>query len=190
MLLKFLPLNKVNMQNNKVLHFFLQYTIIFIICIPIIFFLYLMLYWWFGMSFESSWNKLTKTYLEIWDYTVWKQKWFYNICNKNQGCLDWEILGFKEVIDKKYLYIKMNYGSWYIINKNNERKDFYRYYFDWKQWEINDVDDLPKYWYLSNNDLKLYSKNDLKNLSQEQQTILQELEKNPTIVINWIDYTN
>lgn len=54
---------------------------------------------------------------------------------------------------------------------------------------INSLDDLPKYWYLNWNELKFYSKNDLKNLPTKTQAIFKELEKNPTIIIDGVNHT-
>jgi hypothetical protein len=183
------------MKNTKIL----KYSILIIILLsPFIWLLYLMFFWgWFWMMSEVPWNKLTQTYLKIWDYTIWKQKWFYNICSTSSWCLDWEIWWFKEVNSNIYIYIEVNYWNWISWDTK-----FYDYnLFKWKPTlfgssymydtdvTIYDLNDLPKYWYLSNNSLKLYSENDLKRLPQEQQQIFKELEKNPTIIIDWVDYT-
>lgn len=160
------------------------FWILFTSALGIIFF-----WWWFGMINETPWNKLTEVYLESWDYEIWKQKWFYNICNKKDWCLNWEILWLEEIYNDTYIYVKINYWSWYIIDKNNEQKDFYRYRLYSDELEINNLSEIPKYWYLSNNKLIFYSENELKNLSEEQQIIFKELETKPRIIINWINYS-
>lgn len=145
-----------------------------------------LLVWWFPWK---SYN-LTKKYLSIWDYSIWKQQYYYNICHKKEWCLNWEILWTNQNWNNIYIYIKINTWSWYTINKDNQKITFFSYEF-FKNSNRNYVEnniDLPKYWYLSDDKLEFYSENDLKNLSQEMQDIFKELEKNPTIIIDWIQY--
>lgn len=170
-----------------------QLWIFILILLWFIWVFYLMFFyqWGFWMGYEVPWNQLTKTYLKVGDYKIWKQKWFYNICNKDKGCLDWEILWFKEVNTDIYIYININHWS----GTSGDIK-FYEYrVYKWKktlfsssQYDsevtVNNVSDLPKFWLLSNNNLEFYSENELKNLPQEQVNIFKELEKNPIIKID------
>jgi len=132
---------------------------------------------------EIPWYKLTETYLKVWDYKIWKQKWFYNICHNNNWCLNWEILGIK---NNTYFFIKLNNWKWYI----GEEEFFgYKLFKKDNRIVVYNLNDLPKFWILNWNNLEFYSQNDLKNLSKEKQNIFKELEKNPKIIINWTDYT-
>lgn len=90
-----------------------------------------------------------------------------------------------------YIYIKINYWSWIITDKNNLETNFYAYdlYKNNDRIRINNLNEIPKFWFLSNNELKFYSENDLQTLSTEVQSIFKELEQNPTIFINWINYS-
>lgn len=156
--------------------------------------LWIVLFIW-GPPWKSY--KLTEKYLTIWDYTIWKQQYYNNICSTSSWCLDWEIKWLKEINQEIYLFIQINHWNWTAWDKK-----FYGYtLYKWKptlfestykydnKLTVNDLNDLPKFWHLSNNKLKFYSENDLSKLPQEQQNIFKELEKNPTIVIDGMDYT-
>ena len=47
---------------------------------------------------------------------------------------------------------------------------------------------IPKYWHLKWDEIKFYS--NLEKLSQKEKEIFSELEKEQTIIIDWIDYSN
>lgn len=183
------------MKDSKFLMYFI---FIIILLLPIIWISYLLFFWWwFWMMYEVPGRKLTEEYLTIWNYTIWKQKWFYNICSNWSWCLNWKVLGCQQNNNEVYIYIDINYWNWIIWNKKFYSYTLYKWnstLFSWAQLKNNDfiiynLNELPKYWYLSNNELKIYSESDLKDLSQEQQNIFKELEKNPRVVINWVDYT-
>ena len=64
----------------------------------------LVLIWWMPwMSFEVPWYKLTEIYLTMWDYSIWKQKFQYNICHKKDGCIEGKILWLKEENNNIYM---------------------------------------------------------------------------------------
>jgi hypothetical protein len=147
--------------------------------------------WWMPwMSFEVPWNKLTETYLKVWDYKIGKQKFQHNICHKKDWCIIWKILWLKiDENDYIYIYYELNHSNGYIWV---EKENFYAYRI-YKNYEISDtiiydLNDLPKFFILTWSSLNLYSENDLETLPQEQQEIFKELEENPSIIINWEVY--
>ncbi len=146
-----------------------------------------------GMSSEIPWYNLTETYIKKWDYSIWKQKFQYNICHEKEGCLNWKILWLKEKEDKIYMYIKINYSKWGSFDEKTweiEVKNYDFYLYNRKKYIIvNDINELPTFWYLSWNKLEFYSEKDLSKLPEEQQNTFREIKKNPTIIINGKDYT-
>lgn len=140
------------------------------------------------MSFETPWYKLTETYLKTWDYKIWKQKWFNNICNVDKWCFNWKMLWLKQDWNDIFIYININYEKG-IVGYEKNKKYYYNYFKKENHITIYNLNDLPKYWILSNNNLEFYSENDLENLSKEQQYIFNKLEEKPEIIINGIDYT-
>lgn len=145
-------------------------------------------------SLERRWKILWDTHLKIWEYKLWKQMWGYNICKKWEWCLHWEVKWLKQVKDDIYIYmyVKCDQISWQYIRKALKREpvDCDYYLFDWK----NDIDiknfwELPKFWYLSWDNVEFYSENDMENLSEEKQKIFRDLELNPKVIVNGVDYT-
>lgn len=149
-----------------------------------------MLKWWMPwMSFEVPWWKLTEVYTTIWSYNIWKEKFRTNICNKEDWCLNGEILWFKENKYDIYIYIKPNFSTiTWTINEDLFWYD-YQIYKNEKSKIFKNIDSIPIFWYLSNNKLEFYSEKDLEKLPKEQQKIFKDLEENPTVIIDWVDYT-
>lgn len=152
--------------------------------------------WWFPwMSFEVPWKHLTETYLEVWDYKIWKQKFQYNICHNKKWCLDGKILWFEIINDIWYALFDINYGSWKTIYKSWEIKYYYSYViyknskYSIKDTVVNKITDLPKFSLLRDNKLEFYSENDLEKLSEIERQIFEDLEKKPSIIIEWINYS-
>lgn len=182
------------MNGRKILDFILKYSIVLIILFPIIGFWYIMFYWgWFWMSSEVPWSKLTQTYLKIWDYSIWKQKWLNNVCSKNKEpwCLNWELLWIEVVgSDEAYIYFKLNYWTWSSIDKSGKRIDFYSYeiYKNKDRNNANSMNQIPKFWYLNWGSLDFYSEWDLDKLSSDKEEAFKELEKNPTIIMDGVNH--
>lgn len=156
--------------------------------------------WW--MSYldwkkESS-QSLQEIYSNLWNqYQIWSLNKVNKICSKDKkiGCLSWELKWISINGNDIYLYIKI-YSIESILTYPDWTSKIWDYSYNlFMGNKVNNTitvkqkSDLPKYWHLLNNELKFYSENDLKNLSQEQQNIFKELEENPTIIINWFDYT-
>lgn len=145
--------------------------------------------WW--TPWKSS--SLTERYITIWDYSIWKQQYYYNICNKKSGCFNWELLWLKQSWNSLYLFIKANYSTFWTTDDTTWTFNIEWYHYNlFKEYEIKSYynkNEIPKYWYLSWNNLEFYSENDLEKLSKEKQDIFKKLEKNPTIIINWVDYS-
>ncbi|NDK09019.1 hypothetical protein EOM39_07325 [Candidatus Gracilibacteria bacterium] len=129
------------------------------------------------------------------NYQIGKYHKVNSICNKDEkiGCLNGEIKGIKIINNREYylyLYIYRSPVTSTYPNGEKEITDYsYHLFFNNKSTFVQKEQDIPKFGYLSNNELKFYTENDLSKLPQEQQTIFKELEKNPTIVINGVDYT-
>lgn len=149
--------------------------------------------WWMPwMSYEITWKHLTETHLKTWDYNIWKQKNHYNICHNENWCIDWKILWLKQTNnDDIYIYIDINYWNLVLWDENGVETKYYDYniYKNSNRVKVISLLELPKYGKLSNNNLKFYSKNDLEKLSEEQKKIFESLEKNPSIIIDWINYS-
>jgi hypothetical protein len=173
----------------KLLKSFLNIWLWVILILLVLVWIWILIWWMPWMWFEVPWNKLTETYFITWNYKIWKQKFQYNICHNKKWCINWKILWFKEIESNIYIYIKVNY---WIISLWDWIKSYDYELYKTNYSDIIDIDnlnDLPKYWYLSNDELIFYSENDLKNLSEVQQKIFKDLEETPTIIIDWIDYT-
>lgn len=155
-----------------------------------IFYLMFFYQWGFWIGYEVPWNQLTKTYLKVGDYKIWKQKWFYNICSKDKWCLDWKLKWISILSNDIYLYIEINIIESTLTYPDGTTKIWdYNYSLFVGDWVNNTItvkqkSDLPKFWYLSNNNLEFYSENELKNLPQELVNIFKELEENPIIKID------
>jgi len=174
-------------------------TLIKPILFLLIFIIIINIYIW-GMSYidwkkEKSQN-LQEIYIDLWeDYQIWKYNKINTICNKDKGCLGWELKWMSIASNYVYLYIEVDSIESTLTYPDGTTKIWdYNYSLFIGDRANNTItvkqkSDLPKYWLLSNNNLEFYSENDLKNLPQEQQTIFKELEKKPTIIINWVDYT-
>ena len=54
---------------------------------------------------------------------------------------------------------------------------------------LKSIDYLPKFWSLSWDKVEFYSEKDMENLPEETQKTFREIEKNPTIIVDWKDYT-
>ncbi len=125
---------------------------------------------------------------EFWDYIIWERKtinWTsYNICGGGKWCLLWEIKWLQQVWEDIYIYIKNNY--YMVLSDTNVS---YKMYVGEELRYLKSVDDLPKFWYLSWDKVEFYSENDMKNLPEEMQKIFREIEKHPTIIVDWEDYT-
>ncbi|EKD66723.1 MAG: hypothetical protein ACD_49C00019G0001 [uncultured bacterium (gcode 4)] len=171
----------------------IKIVLVTIFLIPILWVILILIWWMPWMSFEVPWYKLTETYLTMWDYSIWKQKFQYNICHKKEGCIEGKILWLKEKNNDIYIYYKLNYWTFSSIDKISkiETIDGFRYEFFKKSNRITvySLNNLPKYWFLSKNELKFYSENDLEKLDKGKQDIFKELVNNPKIIINWVDYS-
>lgn len=166
----------------------IKVLVILILSIPLLWLLGILIWWMPWMGAEIPWYKLTETYKKVWDYSVWKQKWFYNICHKEEGCLNWELLWYKEIDEKTFVYIGLK--EW-IITSIDEKEVLDYYYTLYKKSNriyANTLNDLPKFWYLKNNQLEFYSENELSNLSEEKRKIFKEWKKNPVIEIDGKKY--
>jgi len=152
--------------------------------------LWLILLWIVLLIWWSPWKSynLTEKYLSIWDYSIWRQQYYYNICHKKEWCFNWEILWLNQKRDNIYIYIKINYWVIKSIDDTIILDYYYNIYKNSNRIYTKNIEWIIKYWYLSNNELTFYSENDLISLSQEIQDIFKELEKNPKIVIDWIQY--
>lgn len=170
---------------KKYIKFFF-WIISWIIVLSIIWLWIVWFIWWFPWK---SYN-LTEKYLKIWNYSIWKQDYYYNICDNREWCLNWEILWLKQNRNDIYIYIRINHWIWSVgLNKN--KIDFFSYYLFNRNdyYKVNNINDLPEYWLIQDNNLSFYSENDLQNLPKEQKQIFKELEQNPKIIINRVDYT-
>ncbi len=131
--------------------------------------------------------------MDLWNnYQIWKYNKVNKVCNKNKEiwCLNWEIKWISFISNNIYFYIyRSDVITTYTDGSSEITKYSYNLFKNNKRKYVTDLLDLPKYWYLLNNELKFYSENDLQNLSEEQQKIFKELEENPTIIIDWVDYT-
>lgn len=143
---------------------------------------------------ENS-QKIQEVYGNLWNnYQIWKHNKVNKLCNKNEEiwCLNWEVKWIRIINDNLYLYLYL-YRSDVITTYPDGASEITKYSYNLfknnKRKYVTNQLDIPKYWYLSNNELKFYSEKDLENLSEEQQVIFKELENNPTIIIDWVDYT-
>lgn len=129
-------------------------------------------------------------------YEIWKQLGHIQVCNKliRYGCLNWRIKGLKIIgnqDDSKALiyfelFNKADLGKDSFINGNR-----FKFFGDLDIRVSTSKDRVPKFavlWHRFEADL--YDDINLKYAFPEEQKIFKELEKNPTIVINGIDYTH
>ena len=145
---------------------------------------------------SKMWYKLTEEYLNVWTkYVVWKQVNKINIFNINEeeSCLDWSIVWLKILNNDVLFYFDLN-NAWPVktIDKEWDEKILYYNYITFLNTDnlsVKNINDIPKFWYINWDNLQFYAETDLKNLTQEQQKIFKELEQNPTIIINWVDYS-
>lgn len=144
-----------------------------------------------GMPWKSY--KLTEIYLSVWDYNIWKQQYYNNICKKNIWCFNGELLWLREINNYIYIIIDTKYSKWWSINKETweiEIKNYDYYMFERSNYKVVDnINDIPIYWYLSKNNLEFYSENDFDKLPENQRKIFEEIENNPSIVINEVNYS-
>jgi len=153
-----------------------------------------MLYWgWFWMSSEVPWSKLTETYLKIWDYSIWEQKFLNNTCHKDKTiwCLNWELLWTKIVNNNEiYIYYKLNYWTGFLTDKSGKKIQFYSYeiYKNKDRNSANTIDQIPEFWYSNWGSLEFYSESDLDELGSSKRETFKELEKNPTIIIDGVNH--
>lgn len=168
----------------------IKILVVFILSTPLLWWLGILIWWIPWMSSELPWYNLTETYKKIWNYSIWKQKWFNNICHDDKWCLNWEILWIYQETENIYIYVRINYWNLTIVDKNNIESVFFDYdlYNNTDRIRVNSLNDLPKFWYFDDNKLKFYSQNNLVNLSEEQRKIFEELEENPIIKIDGKKY--
>lgn len=158
-------------------------------------------YMWWELYFDwkkSNSQEFQEIYMNLWDnYQIWKYNKINKLCNKDKkiSCLNWEIKWFKQVNWEVYLYLYLyskesigTYSDWKTKVLDYSYKLFLNVN-DEKSVIVKLKENIPKFWYLSNNELKFYSENDLINLSHEKQDIFKELEENPTIIIDGVDYS-
>ncbi|NDK08989.1 hypothetical protein EOM39_07175 [Candidatus Gracilibacteria bacterium] len=157
------------------------------------------LYVW-GMSY-LDWKKenaqvLQEVYTNLGEnHQIGKYHKVNSICSKDEkiGCLNGEVKGIK-IIDNKEYYLYVNLYTYETkggkINEELKVLGYnYKLFYANKNIFVQKEQDIPKYGYLLNNELKFYSENDLSKLPQEQQIIFKELEKTPSIIIDGVDYT-
>lgn len=171
--------------------FFKIVTILFIILLSLgIFFIFK---WWMPWMWnEVPWYTLTETYIKIWDYSIWKQKFQYNICHKENRCLNGKILWAKMKNNNIYVYYKFNYSTVSSINNTTQKETIrwynYEVYSLDKSKYIDNLNQIPEFWYIDWSWLKFYSEVDLKKLDENKQKIFHDLKINPTIIINWVSH--
>ena len=155
--------------------------------------IWILIWWMPWMSFETPWYNLTETYLTIWDYSIWKQKFQYNICHKSEGCLDWKILGLQKIDENIYMYYKLNYSTVSSVNDLTNKETIRWYNYELLKFKgskfVDNLDLMPQFFVLSWNTLQTYSNKDSDKLPKEKQNILSELVKSQRIIINNIDYS-
>lgn len=163
---------------------------------------------WFAVNY--FWNQTYKINNTInvcnqHNITLWKQLWKDNftLCDQNikWKCIEWSILSavksnnwnlnaifelnkFKSYTNDSFNeYVKdldNPLGFIYSIFSNDFEKKYY----------AKNYNDINKYIELDNNcEIKYYSKNDLEKMSNEKRNIFKELENNPSITIDWVDYS-
>jgi hypothetical protein len=147
---------------------------------------------------STYWFIKSKTYISLWDYEIVKKPEridtasYITICHKKEWCLDWKILWLKQTNDKIYIYYDLAYSTISSINRETWEKTMEKYKFELlestEKKYVENLNLLPKFFILTWNSLSFHSENDLETLPEEQQEIFRELEKNPTIIIDGVEY--
>jgi hypothetical protein len=136
-------------------------------------------------------NELGKIYLTVGGrYQIWKQLYQTQICDTyiKNGCLIWTLKGFKSIDNGSRALI------YFEIDQRNVQKSVYRnsyeYQLFWKYdlRQVDTLENLPKFALLWNT-ADLFTDKNLDILAEPIKKQFQELEKNPTIIIYWVDYT-
>jgi hypothetical protein len=147
----------------------------------------------------DMWIELSETYTTIANrFEIGKQLSKFQICDTyiKYWCLKWELKWFKMIDDYEALvYFKIDESS---IEKNSFWTWYvYNLFWQYDQRFLFEKEDLPKFWWIIWTEMALYSENTFKYLISKGSTSMldkkiiqfKELEKNPKIVINWINYT-
>lgn len=173
-------------------------TLIKIILSLFAFIIVVNIYLWLPFYLEQdkkAWRKLSEVYGDVWiNYEIWKHYWVNKICNKDKkvGCLNSELKGLKFIDDNNiylYFYLYRSVTNWSYKNEPSHILGYgYDLFLNSKNFFVQDEWDIPEFWYIYWGKIIFYSGKDLKKLPMEQQNIFKELEKNPTIVIDWVDY--
>lgn len=151
-----------------------------------------------GESLLESTNRgLGETYISIaWKYDIWRQSDHIQVCNNafRYGCLNWRIKGLKIIGNPEY---KKAFVYFELFAKADLGKDPFSDRNRFKLFGDSDIqlspseDRVPKFAVLDYAyGIDTYDDMNLKEAPAETQKIFKELEKNPTIVINGIDYTH
>ncbi len=129
-------------------------------------------------------ESLSEVHFEFWEYKLGKWYDIYNICKNWEWCLLWQVKWVKQIDENVYILIKSDdytvFSNWEVL---------YTMFKHSKLIELNWIDYIPKFWYLSWDEVEFYSENDMENLSEETQKIFRDLELNPKVIVNWKDYT-
>lgn len=142
---------------------------------------------------EVTGNKLTEKYIDIGNYSIWKQKFLNNLCSKDESlwCLNAELL-WTRITDNNeaYVYFNLNYSTVTGIDSKEIGGYFFNLYKKSESQFVKDIKLIPEYWYVHWSVLDLYTKVDLDKLDANKKEIFKELERNPSVIINGINHTN
>lgn len=143
----------------------------------------------------NMWFDVKNIYATIWDiYEIWWEEWKYTkICNKKEknACFAW-FLKWIKIINNNEAYIYFDLTDSNIrIDKVGDKTDYwYNFFWNTILWYVKNKNELPIFWYIKWQELKLYNKKDISSFETNVKNIYIELEKNPTIEIEWKKYKN